>query len=334
MVALAAAAPAGAQVDARMFRYPAVSADKIAFVYAGDIWLVPKAGGTATRLSSPAGEEAFPRFSPDGTKLAFTADYDGNADVYVMSDDRRHADAAHAITRWPIASSDGILTASAFCSPRAAKAAGSATTSSISSASTAACRRKLPVPYGEFGAFSPDARAFRLHADVAGLPQLEALSRRLGARPVGVRSEDVRGAQHHQQPGQRRAADVARQHHLLPVRPRRRVQRNNIWAADREHRRGPADHPVHRLPTSPSRRCGPDAIVFLAGGRLSSAEPARPRRRPKCRSASSPTPRRCGPRTAKADKPGDVARRCRRPADASPSRRAATSSPCRPSAAP
>ena len=64
------AAPARAQVDARMFRQPAVSADKIAFVFAGDIWLVPKAGGTATRLSSPPGEETFPRFSPDGTRLA------------------------------------------------------------------------------------------------------------------------------------------------------------------------------------------------------------------------------------------------------------------------
>src|SRR6185436_11972406 len=83
-LSLMAAIPAAAQVDARMFRYPAVSADKIAFVYAGDIWLAPKTGGTAVRLSSPAGEESFPRFSPDGTKLAYTADYDGNADVYVV----------------------------------------------------------------------------------------------------------------------------------------------------------------------------------------------------------------------------------------------------------
>src|ERR1700755_3398428 len=84
-IALAAAAvPAAAQVDARMFRQPAVSADKIAFVFAGDIWIVPKAGGTATRLSSPPGEESFPRFSPDGTKLAYSASYDGNLDVYVV----------------------------------------------------------------------------------------------------------------------------------------------------------------------------------------------------------------------------------------------------------
>jgi tricorn protease len=75
------ASPAAAQVDARMFRQPAVSADKIAFVYAGDIWLVAKSGGVATRLSSPLGEESFPRFSPDGSKIAYSADYDGSTDV-------------------------------------------------------------------------------------------------------------------------------------------------------------------------------------------------------------------------------------------------------------
>src|SRR5438477_10632295 len=83
-LALALCTPASAQVDARMFRQPAVSADKIAFVYAGDIWLVPKSGGAAVRLSSPAGEESFPRFSPDGSKIAYSADYDGNTDVYVV----------------------------------------------------------------------------------------------------------------------------------------------------------------------------------------------------------------------------------------------------------
>src|SRR5689334_25347032 len=81
---LAAALPASAQIEARRFRQPAVSAEKIAFVYAGDIWLVPKSGGVATRLSSPLGEESFPRFSPDGSRLAYSADYDGNIDVYVV----------------------------------------------------------------------------------------------------------------------------------------------------------------------------------------------------------------------------------------------------------
>ncbi|MGH7670434.1 MAG: hypothetical protein ACRENQ_13180, partial [Gemmatimonadaceae bacterium] len=73
-----------AQIDARMLQQPDVSATQIAFVYAGDIWIVPKTGGVANRLSSPRGEESFPRFSPDGSKLAFTADYDGNQDIYVM----------------------------------------------------------------------------------------------------------------------------------------------------------------------------------------------------------------------------------------------------------
>ena len=77
-VFLGLAMPVQAEIDARMLRQPAVSATQIAFVYAGDIWLVAKTGGVAHRLSTPPGEEAFPRFSPDGTRLAYSADYDGN----------------------------------------------------------------------------------------------------------------------------------------------------------------------------------------------------------------------------------------------------------------
>src|ERR1039458_4354092 len=66
------------RIDARMMRQPAVSATQIAFVYAGDIWLAEKNGGVAVRFSSPKGEKSFPRFSPDGTLLAFSGDYDGN----------------------------------------------------------------------------------------------------------------------------------------------------------------------------------------------------------------------------------------------------------------
>src|SRR5206468_979286 len=71
-------------VNARLLRYPHVSATQIVFVYAGDIWVVPKSGGYAQRLSSPKGEELFPRFSPDGSEIAFSANYDGNMDIYVM----------------------------------------------------------------------------------------------------------------------------------------------------------------------------------------------------------------------------------------------------------
>ncbi|MCP5049381.1 MAG: peptidase S41, partial [bacterium] len=74
-----------AQVDARLLRFPDVSETQITFIYAGDIWVAPKEGGQAHRLSSPKGEEAFPRFSPDGKWIAFNGNYDGNTDVYVIS---------------------------------------------------------------------------------------------------------------------------------------------------------------------------------------------------------------------------------------------------------
>ncbi len=84
LLPLMTATASWAQVDARMLRQPAVSETQIAFVYAGDIWLVPKAGGVAHRLSTPRGEEQLPRFSPGGTQIGYSANYDGNTDVYVI----------------------------------------------------------------------------------------------------------------------------------------------------------------------------------------------------------------------------------------------------------
>src|SRR5712672_3063236 len=76
--------PVSAGISARLFRYPDVSGTQIAFVYAGDIWVAPKSGGYAQRLSSPKGEEMFPRFSPDGSQIAFSGNYDGNTDIYIV----------------------------------------------------------------------------------------------------------------------------------------------------------------------------------------------------------------------------------------------------------
>ncbi len=73
------------QPDALILRYPDVSSESVVFVYAGDIWTVPVNGGTARRLSSPSGNEMFPKFSPDGSMIAFSGNYDGNIDVYKMS---------------------------------------------------------------------------------------------------------------------------------------------------------------------------------------------------------------------------------------------------------
>lgn len=77
-------------VDARLLRYPAISQHHIAFVYAGDIWLTQREfsrerpQADALRLTTALGEERFPRFSPDGQTLAFSANYDGNEDIYTI----------------------------------------------------------------------------------------------------------------------------------------------------------------------------------------------------------------------------------------------------------
>src|SRR6201990_3747269 len=73
-----------AQIDAGLFRYPDVSQTQIVFSYANDLWIIPKDGGTAIKLSSPPGVETYPKFSPDGKSIEFTGNYDGNNDVYVI----------------------------------------------------------------------------------------------------------------------------------------------------------------------------------------------------------------------------------------------------------
>jgi tricorn protease len=74
-----------AQTDAPLvLRNPSISRDQIAFVFAGDLWIVGREGGDARRLTTGTGTETTPLFSPDGKLIAFTADYDGNADVYLV----------------------------------------------------------------------------------------------------------------------------------------------------------------------------------------------------------------------------------------------------------
>ena len=85
LLALAAAAtPALALEECRLMRMPDIQGDRIAFVYAGDLWTVARSGGTATRLTSHEGLEVFPKFSPDGRTIAFTGEYDGNTDAFTI----------------------------------------------------------------------------------------------------------------------------------------------------------------------------------------------------------------------------------------------------------
>ncbi len=68
----------------RLLRFPTTNGDQIVFCYAGELYTVGKDGGTARRLTSGPGYSSFPHFSPDGKELAFTSQYDGNTEVYVM----------------------------------------------------------------------------------------------------------------------------------------------------------------------------------------------------------------------------------------------------------
>src|SRR5204863_8333339 len=67
-----------------LLQKPTLSRTQIAFVYAGDLWTVPRIGGLAQRLISGAGAESNPVFSPDRTTIASTGEYDGNTDVYTV----------------------------------------------------------------------------------------------------------------------------------------------------------------------------------------------------------------------------------------------------------
>lgn len=162
LVALCAVLSAGslsvlAGIDARMLRMPDVSAKEIVFVYAGDIWIVPKAGGVAHRLSSPEGEESFPRFSPDGTQIAYSANYDGNSDLYVVASTggvpRRvtHHPMADRMLEW-YPGGETILYSSPMESGR------QRFNQLFRVSASGGLPERLPVPFGEFAAVSPDGK--------------------------------------------------------------------------------------------------------------------------------------------------------------------------------
>jgi tricorn protease len=73
-----------ASSEARLLRFPAIYGNQIVFTYAGDLFTVDSGGGVARKLTSNNGYEMFARFSPDGSKIAFTGQYDGNTEVFLI----------------------------------------------------------------------------------------------------------------------------------------------------------------------------------------------------------------------------------------------------------
>ena len=78
-------APVFAAGETRFLQQPDISTDHLVFVYAGDLWIADRAGTNPRRLTSDPAQESEPHFSPDGRWIAYTADYHGNSDVYLIS---------------------------------------------------------------------------------------------------------------------------------------------------------------------------------------------------------------------------------------------------------
>ena len=141
--------------DARMLRFPDISAEKIVFVYAGDLWVVSKEGGLARKLSSPKGQELFPKFSPDGKTIALTGNYDGNTDVYTVPVDGgaptrlTHHPSADVVVAW-YPDGKNILYRSRMTSP------SQRFNRFFKQSVTGGLPEELPLPYGELASFSPD----------------------------------------------------------------------------------------------------------------------------------------------------------------------------------
>ena len=145
------------QISGSLMQYPDVSETHITFVYGDDVWIAPKLGGNANLLSSPDGSESYPRFSPDGSMIAYTANYHGNSDVYVIKVEGgvpkrlTYHGMFDKVLGW---TPDGksVLFASSRESGR--QRYSQFYTIGINGGSPS----KLPIPYGEYASFSPDGQ--------------------------------------------------------------------------------------------------------------------------------------------------------------------------------
>jgi tricorn protease len=248
-----------------MFRYPTVSATQIAFVYAGDVWVAPKTGGAASRLSTPLGEEQLPRFSPDGKTLAFTANYDGNWDVYTVPSAGgaltrlTHHPARDAVLGWyPDGKSILISTPMAAGTNRFNQL--------YRLPATGGLPEKLPMPYGEFGAIGPDGK------QIVYMPQTNDY--RTWKRYRGGWAPDLwlfdfttGAAENLTNSPANESQPMWRGRTLYFISDRDSTQRNNLFAMDLDKRTvRQLTHFTDYDITFPS--IGPSDIVFQAGGRL------------------------------------------------------------------
>jgi tricorn protease len=141
-----------------LLQHPALSADRIVFVYAGDLWSVDRKGGSASRLTIGVGVETAPAFSPDGSTLAFTGDYDGNVDVFTMPSS---GGVPHRVTYHPGADSVvGWTRDGKQVLFRSSRQSNSRYTQIFSVPPAGGLPKVLPLPYAYQGEYSQDGKYF------------------------------------------------------------------------------------------------------------------------------------------------------------------------------
>ncbi len=207
-----------ASAQTKLLRFPDVHGDKVVFTYGGDLWTASSSGGTATRLTAHPGVEVFGKFSPDGKWIAFTGQYDGDEQVYVIS---ASGGEPKQLTFYP---ARGPLT------PRWGydnqvygwtNDGKSVVFKSLRDSWTLPVARLYTVPATGGPAIPlpmPEAGSGALLAAIARLQNRETLRRRTGKPALYFRSQNARCEKDQRQPAPEPRSDVDRQHHLLQFR--------------------------------------------------------------------------------------------------------------------
>ena len=146
----------GSEAPPILSQKPALNRTHVVFVYAGDLWKVPRVGGPAQRLTSGPGIETNPVFSPDGKSIAFTGEYDGNVDVFVMpaegGEPRRLTwhPASDIALGWTPDGQEILFTSN--------RTAYSRFNELFTVSAEGGFPKRLPLPMGYEGSFSPDGK--------------------------------------------------------------------------------------------------------------------------------------------------------------------------------
>ena len=194
---------------------PDIQGDRIVFVYAGDLWTVARAGGTAPRLTTHEGIESFPKFSPDGQTIAFTGEYDGNIDAFTVPGQRRRADAAHLAPRRR-RGRRVVPGRQVAADPLGARVVDAALHALLQGAGRrAASRSCCRCPPPATPASRADGKQIAFVSPTLRQPHLEALQGRQRAQHLDLRLREEHLREDHGLGRARRVADVPRPHGLL-----------------------------------------------------------------------------------------------------------------------